>query len=530
MTNRRAVASLAVATIASRLVGFLRIIVVAALLGTTALGNTFQSTNAVSNILFDLLAAGALSAALVPQLVKKLQTSNDEFQKLVSSLTTIVIIGLGAIALIGVILSPQISQVVFSHAPKSTRQEQIDLGTTLLRFFIPQVVLYGLGAVAVAALIAKKKFIAQVIAPIGGSIFIMVALYVFTVIHGSTSIYLTPGETILLGIAGTGACIAFVSIPIYVAFKNKIYLKFTTKLTDGVGAIKTSVWAVSIQAAAALLLLMVVYIGNNVDGAVVAYQLAFVFFLAPYAIISQSFSTVLLPDLSENSEDQSTDNFKNMVSNMMTWTFRPMYVSTALCIALCIPLTLLVTQGRASEGQNLVEVAFLTLVIGIVPYSIYQAASRVFFTLGNIKFPALTIFISSAFFVASAIVLSDYFHGSALVAIMGLSHTVAYLVAAVILMFALKKHGYQVFPNKTTILVGLVSLGIAVGGFYISTLFDLETRIQAFLYCSVFTAIIAIALVVFGGKGLRSKIKMLITQSRTSNPQTSDPHDLELAP
>ena len=42
------------------------VLVIAAVLGTTYLGNTFQAANSVSNVLFELLAAGALSAVLAP--------------------------------------------------------------------------------------------------------------------------------------------------------------------------------------------------------------------------------------------------------------------------------------------------------------------------------------------------------------------------------------------------------------------------------------------------------------------------------
>jgi putative peptidoglycan lipid II flippase len=50
-------------------VGGGRVLVIAAVLGTTYLGNAFQSSNTVSNLLFELLAAGALSAVLVPTFV-----------------------------------------------------------------------------------------------------------------------------------------------------------------------------------------------------------------------------------------------------------------------------------------------------------------------------------------------------------------------------------------------------------------------------------------------------------------------------
>ena len=65
----RAAARMSVATLASRGVGFVKVWVIAAVLGATYLGNTYQASSSVSNVLFELLAAGALSAVLVPTFV-----------------------------------------------------------------------------------------------------------------------------------------------------------------------------------------------------------------------------------------------------------------------------------------------------------------------------------------------------------------------------------------------------------------------------------------------------------------------------
>ena len=113
MTLKRSVAVMATATIVSRILGFVRIVVVASLLGTTALGNTFQSTNSISNVLFDLLAAGALSAAIVPQLVHAMARNEEGFKQLISSLVSVVIVILGTISLIGILFATQISEVCF---------------------------------------------------------------------------------------------------------------------------------------------------------------------------------------------------------------------------------------------------------------------------------------------------------------------------------------------------------------------------------------------------------------------------------
>ena len=73
----RSVAGMGAAAALSRSFGGLRMVVIAAVLGTTYLGNTFQAANSVSNVLFELLAAGALSAVLVPTFVAHFSRRED---------------------------------------------------------------------------------------------------------------------------------------------------------------------------------------------------------------------------------------------------------------------------------------------------------------------------------------------------------------------------------------------------------------------------------------------------------------------
>ena len=108
----RAAAGMGVATAASRAIGFSRILVVAAVLGTTYLGNTYQSSNAVSNVLFELLAAGALSAVLVPTFVTHLDRGDQaEAERLAGRLLGIALLVLGAVSIVGIVAAPLIARV-----------------------------------------------------------------------------------------------------------------------------------------------------------------------------------------------------------------------------------------------------------------------------------------------------------------------------------------------------------------------------------------------------------------------------------
>jgi len=144
---------------ASRAVGLVRVLVIAAVLGTTYLGNAFQAANSVSNVLFELLAAGALSAVLVPTFVELFDADDDEGAEAVAGgVLGVALALLGGLSLLGVIGAPLISRLLTLGVPASVAVEQRELTTFLLRFFVPQVMLYAAGTVATAVLYARRRF------------------------------------------------------------------------------------------------------------------------------------------------------------------------------------------------------------------------------------------------------------------------------------------------------------------------------------------------------------------------------------
>src|SRR6266508_4189725 len=95
------------ATAVSRAFGFVRVLVIAAVLGTTYLGNAFQAANSFSNVLFELLAAGALSAVLVPAFVELLDADDRSgAESVAGGVVGAAVVGLGAIALVGILVAP----------------------------------------------------------------------------------------------------------------------------------------------------------------------------------------------------------------------------------------------------------------------------------------------------------------------------------------------------------------------------------------------------------------------------------------
>ncbi|MEI2834366.1 MAG: lipid II flippase MurJ [Acidimicrobiia bacterium] len=521
MNEHKPVINLAFFTILSRIVGFLRVLAVGALLGTTLIGNTFQSTNSISNILFDLLVAGALSSALVPQLSIALNKSDAEFKNIVSSLLTVVLIILGLITIVGFIFAPYISDILFQNVPLGHRTEQIKTGTILIRFFIPQVFLYGIGAVSVAALSAKKIFTPAAIAPIASSIVLVVGLGIFRLESRDISDDLSTKSIIILGITGTLACIGFVIIPVYVGIKNRISMSLSSNFKLGISVLKTSTWAIAIQASAALILGISIFLGNKTPGAVVAYQIGFMFFIAPYAIISQSFSTVVLPDLSlqaaNSHEEENKLLFEKNVSKTMSWTYIPLSVLTAIVISLSKPIATIISIGEAKNGTRLFELILISMYIGLMPYGVYQSCSRIFFAKASVKMPALVIFISSVLISIIGLSISSRFEAKNIIIVMGLVHTIAYLISALALVVMLNVRGINTLPNKTDSLFIFGSIIFGSLGFIVSKIVNPNTMTSSYTFISIFIAILFIMMLFIVPNSKLKEYKNAISSRKNIN-------------
>ena len=148
----RSTAAITAGNVASRVTGFVRVLAVGAALGTTFAGNTYQTANLVSNILFELLAAGLLSSVLVPGFVRLLDRGRrQEAEHVAGALLGLCLAALGVVLAAGLVLRPVVMRLLtLAVASPAIRHQEVRLGAFLLWFFLPQLLLYAVGAVATA--------------------------------------------------------------------------------------------------------------------------------------------------------------------------------------------------------------------------------------------------------------------------------------------------------------------------------------------------------------------------------------------
>jgi putative peptidoglycan lipid II flippase len=160
----RALGGIASATLLSRLLGFVRDMVVARAFGAGPLTDAFFVAFRIPNILRRLLAEGALSTAMIPVFTDYMARGNrPELLRMLRAVLGLSLLALTVTTGLGIVFTPVILQGIapgFMDDPA-----QAALAVTLTRIMFPFLILVGLAAMATGILNSQGKFFASAIGP-----------------------------------------------------------------------------------------------------------------------------------------------------------------------------------------------------------------------------------------------------------------------------------------------------------------------------------------------------------------------------
>lgn len=143
----------AAGNVLSRLLGFVREPVIAAVFGATAQADAFEIATRVPNTLLEIAIGGAVSAVLVPLLAGIADPAAAA--RLFSNVATVTALLLGSLVGLGMLLAGPLVQLL---APDLSAEAK-PLAVSMLRFTLPAALLLGLSAVVTARLLARESFL-----------------------------------------------------------------------------------------------------------------------------------------------------------------------------------------------------------------------------------------------------------------------------------------------------------------------------------------------------------------------------------
>jgi len=377
----RASGTVMVAFALSQVAGLVRQILATRAFGTTSLMDSFNTANIFPNLLFNLLAGGALASAFVPTFTAFLvKDDHRSAWKLASAIVNLVVLSLTTLSFISSLFANQIAQLL---APGDSIAYQ-QLTAQLLRILLITTTVFGASGLLSGVLNAHQHFWLPSLAS---------AVYWGGVIIGL--IFFVPS----LGIYGLawgavlGACLhLLIQLPDLLRLPKRHYT-----LTLGLG--NPSVREVVVLMGPRLISVATLQVNAVVTaiianllptGSLSAINFAFPIMTMPLVIIGSGIGIATLPTFSAQYARGETGALRNSLTAALRGVLLLAIPATLGLILLRQPLIAFLFQrgNFTSLSTEMTAWALLWYTVGLVFHSVLEILVRAFFALHDTKTPA----------------------------------------------------------------------------------------------------------------------------------------------
>ncbi|SDZ14765.1 putative peptidoglycan lipid II flippase [Geodermatophilus africanus] len=403
-----AAALIAVLTVLARLAGFGRTLVFTNAVGAGSTGDTYLAANNVPNIVFEVVAGGALASLVVPMLAGGITTGDrEQVRRTASALLGWSLLVLTPLAVLLALCAEPVARLLLG----SGDPVQVDLAARFLVVFAPQVVLYGLGIVLTGVLQAHRRFAAPALAPLLSSVVVAGAYLTFAAIGGSRTAegLGTPAELVLS--VGTTLGVAALSLSLLLPVR-RLRLGLRPSLRFPVGAAprvrRLAVAGVLTLAGQQLLAAVAIRLANAgaPDGTQVVYAAGLTVFLVPWAALAVPLATSAYPGLAERAETGDEAGFRRALAPVTALVLVTSTVAAAVLVAVAGPMAGVFLAGEPAAVVGALRDTVVAFAPGLPGYGVVAVLSRALYARGLWRAPTACVLGGWLLAVAADVVLA----------------------------------------------------------------------------------------------------------------------------
>ncbi|MEZ0241005.1 MAG: murein biosynthesis integral membrane protein MurJ [Chloroflexota bacterium] len=432
-----------------RVLGWVRVVVIGTTFGASAELDSFFAAFRIPDLIFQLVAAGALASALLPTLTVLISEDRREAASRVASSVGNALLGaLLVLALAAFVAAPFFVPVI---APGFT-PEQMSLTVDLTRIMLASPILLATSSVVQAVLNANGRFAASVIAPLVYNLAIILAALLLA---PSMGIY-----GLAVGVVAGSACHLLVLIrPVRRSgFRWSSALDLRDPLVSRVLVLLAP--RVIGLASNQLMFVVATALATGIGiGAVSAFSIAFSLFQIPIGVVALPIGIVLLPSLSQSVAREEHDRYGQVVTQALRFILWFALPLSAVIVVLAPEIvTLLFGYGRFDATAIASTAAVLALLApAIASESLLAVLARAFYA----RLDTVTPVVAAVLAVIIDIGLSILLVGRIGLGGISVAIVVGSWIEAAYLVFLLERRGgLQLGPLART---GVTSLLLAVG-------------------------------------------------------------------
>ena len=424
---------LSILTLASRVLGLLREMTKASLLGTTSLSDAFSVAFMIPNLFRRLFAEGSIAVAFIPTfkgyLLEEGPGSKENTKEFLSCFFTFLTFAVTLTVMLGILITPLLVSL-FGLA-------EIDETVFLTRLMFPFLGFISIAAFFQGILNSLKIFSPSGLAPILLNITAILCAYALKDIAGN------PARAMAAGILLGGFLEAAIQLP-FVLRKGQYFFFTGLKkafLNDGTRRVLFLIGPTIIGMAAYQLndLVSTALAGNAGEGVVSSLQYSLRMQELILGIFAVSIGTVLLPELAELAKSSRWELFSGRLLSAMNIIALITIPITFFFLARGESLIRLLFQTRSfnEDSVRLTLLAFRFHMPGLYFIALNRILAPAFYAQSNSKSPTLAGIISFGVNMAAAFALVTPFKGGGIAFALSL----ASLVNTVFLLFFLRKNG-----------------------------------------------------------------------------------------
>jgi len=380
----RAAGTVMIAMIISQLASLAQSVLIARTFGTQHELDAFYAANRVSETLFVLVAAGALSSAFIPTFTAFLAREDKKSAwQLASALANLLILTLSLLAAMAAFFAPQI--VRYALAPGLAADPALfSLTIDLLRIQLVSVLLFGLGGLVVAILNSHQTFFIPALTP---------AMYRLGLIFGALALAPRMGiYGLAWGVIIGAALYLLLQVPSLLKLKGAYAPTFGWKNPAVGEVIRLMAPRVFGVAIVQLNFWVNIWLASQMAaGSVSAVTYGFMFMLMAQAAIAQSVATAAMPTLSTQYALGKMDEIRSTLAASLRGVILLSLPASLGLILLRQPIITMFYQRGAFDAQSteMVAWALLWYAAGLVGHSILEVLARAFYALHDTKTPVL---------------------------------------------------------------------------------------------------------------------------------------------